>query len=124
MTVKTKNTSWEERNRERANFIRKRWAKNNPEKRALIYKKCCIKRFYGINYDEYLKMIEFQENKCKLCGNIFSDDRLGTKPAVDHCHKTNKIRGILCGRCNLAIGNFDESLELMEKAIKYLKDNT
>jgi len=40
---------------------------------------------------------------------------------MDHCHKTNKIRGLLCGKCNSAIGFFDDDTELLEKAIDYLK---
>ena len=41
--------------------------------------------------------------------------------AVDHCHKTGKIRGPLCGKCNKGIGMFDDNLELLQKTLLYLQ---
>lgn len=43
------------------------------------------------------------------------------KPQVDHDHNTNKIRGLLCSRCNMGLGFFDDSIEGLTKAINYLK---
>lgn len=39
---------------------------------------------------------------------------------IDHCHKTGKIRGILCSRCNTALGGFNDDIKLLDKAINYL----
>ena len=51
---------------------------------------------------------------CHICG---IDDDL----VIDHCHKTNKVRHYLCRRCNTGIGQFDDNIELMQKAIEYVQ---
>ena len=43
-------------------------------------------------------------------------------PHIDHNHKTNKIRGILCGNCNMGLGHFKDNLDVLKNAIKYLED--
>lgn len=63
-------------------------------------------------------------NKCNICSisqlehkSLFKRDLY-----IDHCHNTNKVRGILCHNCNLALGNFKDNIEFLSKAIKYLQD--
>jgi hypothetical protein len=51
---------------------------------------------------------------------IHQDD-LGESLCVDHDHETKDVRGILCRRCNLALGQFRDNVELLENAVKYLK---
>lgn len=74
---------------------------------------------YGITTIEYELMLERQKGVCKICGEPPSGykKRLG----VDHCHKTHKIRGLLCHDCNLGLGYFKDNPELLERAIKYLR---
>lgn len=73
-----------------------------------------LKNRYGIQtLEEYEKLIE---NGCYLC---FSKTRLH----IDHNHKTNKIRGVLCINCNVGLGNFKDSIELLQKAIRYLEND-
>ena len=45
------------------------------------------------------------------------------KPNIDHCHKTNKIRGLLCHHCNIGLGNFNDNVVNLQLAIKYLEKN-
>jgi protein-arginine kinase activator protein McsA len=70
---------------------------------------------YGLTVDELLDMIDGAENKCKICKR---------NPVqwlvVDHCHKTNIVRGLLCEKCNQALGLLDDNPEYLESAIKYL----
>ena len=73
-----------------------------------------IERDYGITYQEYLDMIETQNGECKICG---SKDRL----CIDHDHLSGNVRGLLCGRCNSAIGFFDDNIKILKNAIKYLE---
>ena len=54
---------------------------------------------------------------CAVCGK---PDSTGKELARDHCHATGKVRGLLCMRCNLAIGLLDDDTDRMEAAIKYL----
>lgn len=76
-----------------------------------------LKRLYGISLEERNQLAANQGNKCAIC--------LGEKPLqVDHCHTTNKIRGLLCLPCNTAIGKLKESEDIMMRAIEYLKKGT
>jgi len=77
-------------------------------------------RRYGITLEQYNQMLENQNNVCKICKQSCSS---GRRLAVDHCHTTGKIRGLLCGNCNKALGCFKDDPELIRKAIKYLQDN-
>lgn len=76
-----------------------------------------LQRAYGISYQEYLTMLEAQDNKCAICG---TEDPGRRAFAVDHCHDTGKIRGLLCSNCNTGIGNLRDSKELLQRAIEYL----
>lgn len=72
---------------------------------------------------EYLDLIYIQDNKCAICKSpetrtINSKIR---NLSVDHCHKTGKVRGLLCCRCNISIGRFCDSEDLLRKASEYLK---
>ncbi len=71
---------------------------------------------YGISLSEYNKMVEECDNKCNICHE--EDNR---RLAVDHCHYTGKVRGLLCVKCNMSLGGYRDSIILLENAIKYLK---
>jgi Recombination endonuclease VII len=62
------------------------------------------------------RLLKEQNGLCAICGNKESERRL----ALDHCHDTGKIRGLLCGTCNTGIGMLKDSVELLEAATKYL----
>ena len=70
---------------------------------------------YGITKIQFELMLKAQDNKCIICGCELVD------PCVDHCHKTYKIRGILCQKCNRVLGVFNDSPELLRKAATYLE---
>lgn len=79
---------------------------------------------YGITLEKYNKMLEKQNYVCAICykPETAYDSRLKItrKLAVDHCHKTGKIRGLLCNRCNLSIGKFEDNIEIIKSVILYL----
>lgn len=85
-----------------------------------------LKHQYGITLEEYNKMLEKQQGVCAICGKAekITDKRTGNvkRLAVDHCHKTNVIRGLLCLFCNTAIGKFKDNPELIEKAASYVRN--
>lgn len=68
---------------------------------------------YRITKEEYITMIKSQDYKCKICGE---------KKAlvIDHCHKSDRVRGLLCDNCNMAIGLMKENIKSLQSAIKYL----
>lgn len=78
-----------------------------------------LKSNYGIDLDTYNRMFAEQEGCCDLCGKHQSDFKLSL--AVDHCHKTNRVRSLLCPNCNSGLGNLRDSKEMLLKAIKYLE---
>lgn len=80
-----------------------------------------FKKRYGINLFEYNNLLASQDFKCAICGINHMKD--GKKLHVDHDHGTNKVRGLLCGGCNRAIGILLDSTELLFKAIHYLNRN-
>ena len=60
------------------------------------------------------------KNRCEICGKTSIENKKAL--SVDHCHKTGKIRGVLCQNCNFAIGLLNDSVNLLNKAIVYLKE--
>lgn len=77
-----------------------------------------IRRQYGITLDEYNQMLENQDYKCAICGN--EDEVEGRRLAIDHCHTSGKVRGLLCGKCNRGLGLFYDTATLLQNAISYL----
>jgi hypothetical protein len=79
-----------------------------------------IRRQYGITLNEYNEMLENQNYKCAICGN--EDEVEGRRLAIDHCHTSGKVRGLLCGKCNRGLGLFYDNVELLNNAILYLNE--
>lgn len=77
-----------------------------------------LKRKYGITLDQYDNILESQGGVCAICGT----DTPGGKGRfhVDHDHKTGKIRGLLCVKCNLTLGGVSDNINILVNAIKYL----
>ena len=77
-----------------------------------------LKRNFGITLEQYDEMLENQNGVCAICGGINFD---GRRLAVDHNHKTGKIRDLLCMNCNHFIGQAKENIIVLQSAINYLK---
>jgi Autographiviridae endonuclease VII len=84
-----------------------------------------LKDTFGISLSEYESMHATQKGKCAICGGPETITRNGKVRwlAVDHCHDSEKVRGLLCGRCNPMIGYARDDIGLLENAILYLKDH-
>jgi hypothetical protein len=89
------------------------WKKSNP-RRVKGYR---IAK-YGITLEQYEAQLKEQNHCCAICRNPLD---LGKHTHQDHCHITNKTRGILCTNCNKGIGCFRDSIASLENAIEYLK---
>jgi len=80
---------------------------------------------YGVSVDEYNLMLEKQGFTCAICGTDDGASAKGSKTfAVDHCHTTGAVRGLLCNNCNRALGLLKDDLSVLESAIKYLKGSS
>lgn len=73
-----------------------------------------------ITSEEYEEWYKKQNYRCAICSSFGCNRRTARKLCVDHCHKTGRVRGLLCHRCNTAIGLLDDSIDKLLKAIKYL----
>jgi hypothetical protein len=72
---------------------------------------------YGITLEEYAAMFAAQDGRCAVCRTPGGVRRL----SVDHHHQTGQVRELLCGKCNVGIGQFNEDPELLTLAIRYLE---
>lgn len=74
-----------------------------------------LKKGYGLSLEDFDALHEIQGGVCAICGK----DK-GTTLVVDHCHATNKVRGLLCHPCNRGLGMFKDNARLLANAIAYL----
>ena len=91
--------------------------KENPEKAKAVARKRKLKCYFGITVEEYDRMLAAQNGVCAICSGINAD---GKRLAVDHNHETGKLRGLLCHRCNIAIGLLKDSADRARLASLYL----
>jgi hypothetical protein len=113
--VKSRNRSEESKARHTSNVI------NNRSKNKENHYDSVILRKYNICLDDYDKMLIEQDNKCAICFEPIG--RICKTTHVDHCHTTFKVRGLLCDRCNLGLGNFKDNVDSLKSAIVYLNKN-
>jgi Recombination endonuclease VII len=105
----------------------KAWRAANPDyirdyrqrNRRAIYITESIRK-YGITRDWFEEQLLAQGQSCKTCAQPFDWADKQTKPHIDHCHATGKVRGLLCNRCNTALGLVGDSAELLQKLMEYL----
>lgn len=91
------------------------WREQNPRK-----SKATRLRPYGITIEQFEEKFLKQGGKCAICGHSDTSEKLFF-PVVDHCHKRNVFRGILCMNCNQGLGKFRDDITLLRAAIKYLQ---
>jgi len=128
---------WRKKNYEKAKMIASNWKKSNPQKvrdydkkwhnennerrkdypSAKRWKQYQLKHLYGLSLEDFKKILEKQSGVCAVCESSLIEGSI----CVDHNHKTQKIRGLLCGNCNVGIGHFKENEKYLYSAIKYIQ---
>lgn len=93
---------------------------DNPEHVGTIERRSKFKKQYGITLQDYEDMLDGQNGGCAVCGTKKPSDRTRYF-AVDHCHTTGQVRGLLCTKCNRGLGLFNDDTDRMFRAINYLK---
>ena len=95
------------------------WAKENPKDKADARRRWHLKDKYNLTPEDYEAMLKAQDYSCAICGT----DTPGSARhfAVDHSHRTGKVRGLLCDGCNTSLGHFKDDINILETAIAYLK---
>lgn len=99
---------------------KKKKVTKSKEEIKLAAKKRMLKHRYNITYEEYTQMYDNHNKRCAICK---TKKKLGGHSGlyVDHNHETNEVRGLLCTKCNSAIGKLKENKEILLEVIKYLK---
>lgn len=99
----------------------KTWQQSDKGK--LASRKAHLQQQYSITLDDYDNMLQEQNHACAICGTDVKDCEKGSGNhlAVDHCHTTGKVRGLLCASCNILLGKAKDSVTILQSAISYLK---
>jgi hypothetical protein len=107
--------------------VAEQWKRQKPNKKQYYqankeqFRDDALRRAYGITSLDYQELLTEQNNRCAICG--VDKCPTGKRFAVDHDHKTNLIRGLLCKQCNNGLGHFNDDPELLVKAVVYLRSH-
>jgi hypothetical protein len=105
--------------REARNKYYREYRKNNKEKikprDSEEWKIINLTRRYGITVEYFNLLLEQQNNLCAIC---FKQPK---KLHIDHCHKSGKVRALLCSKCNTSLGLLNEDVQIFNNAIQYLE---
>lgn len=93
------------------------WRKENQMHRKEKLKRGRLMRGFGMTLERFNEMLVEQGHKCSICGSNFPD---GAKINVDHDHNTGVVRELLCNKCNLGLGCFDDDVSLFYRATLYI----
>jgi len=102
------------KSRNKRNARLRKWRKNNPVKAKAGDKRKRLAINYGLTESDVNHMIEQQNEMCLLCGRK-------VKLVIDHDHKTGRVRGLLCTRCNISLGWLETYPAIYDKLSSYLK---
>lgn len=106
-------SGWKKKNPANTRAVNKRWRENNSTKVRDSY----LRRTYGISLADYDALFAAQGGGCAVCGDA-------PEPLhVDHCHRTGKVRGLLCSPCNKALGHLNDNPKLLRRAAEYVEKN-
>ena len=106
-----RNRKYRQENRDKILQDRREWYKENKTKVSDQVKL----RTYNVTREEFEAMKNRCDNKCEICMEVFST------PYIDHCHITGCARGLLCQKCNSAIGFLKDDVDLVKSAVRYLE---
>lgn len=107
--------NWETNHPEQKKAYVEAYTKSHPDQRKAIK----LKHYYNMTLEQYNLLKEKQNGVCAICFDICKS---GRDLSVDHDHKTGRIRGLLCHNCNYVLGAANDRIEILLKAIEYLKN--
>jgi len=118
--IKEANRRFRDRHGEKLKKDKYQWVGENKDKRRIISRRHLLKK-YNLTENDYDDMLEKQNYECLICHTKV--DGLKEVLHIDHCHKTGKIRGLLCRCCNVAIGLIKEDITIAYAIIDYINNN-
>lgn len=107
-----------------AKAAKQTWVVKNRERHNKYQITRRLKTKFGVEYEIYEQMFKEQDGKCAICKTSEPTPRKRGKRInfdIDHNHTTGKIRGLLCSKCNVGLGAFNEDIQLLEIALAYLR---
>lgn len=113
--AKVQALKWKNNNREKVREYARQQYKNNPDRE----RNNRLKREYGISLDDYQRMYKEQGGVCAVCGSSSEKNF-----HVDHNHKTGEVRGLLCDKCNKALGFVKDDLNIIKRLKRYLNGHS
>ncbi|MGO8950607.1 MAG: endonuclease domain-containing protein [Ktedonobacterales bacterium] len=102
----------------RTNETLRRLRLDRHERKLAAKRRSRIQHVYGITPEQYDKILEAQNYLCALCGCELTSEVV---PSVDHCHKINEMRGIICRKCNLMLGLAEDNPKTLIMGARYLQ---
>jgi len=114
--------AWYQKNREKMVEYQRARISADPERHKAYFRNRHILKKYGITTEQYEELFQDQGGVCAICGGPPDAWRAGIERlAIDHCHATGDIRGLLCNTCNAGMGILGDTLQHLEAAVAYLK---
>jgi hypothetical protein len=113
--------AYREKNKKRISLRASEWHTKNRSRILEEKKKRSRMSNYGVSEQDYKVMLSQQDGACAICGKNKNYGGPGNCLQIDHCHDKGVVRGLLCSNCNTGLGKFGDDIEIMERAVKYLK---
>ncbi len=98
------------------------WKKKNPKNVGDNQRRYTLRKAFGITPEKYEELLQGQNCCCAICLRHYSEFK--KRLAVDHCHKTGAIRGLLCIYCNRGLAAYHDKSDYFRRAADYLEQNT
>lgn len=118
---KTCCAEWQKSHYRKPGIKERRIRRQSSDSYQLYIRKFRLRRKYGLSLEQYQQMLIAQNHKCAICSTTKPGGRSKKYFAVDHNHITNKVRQLLCSRCNTVLGHVQDNQNLLLKMIDYLK---
>ena len=115
------NRAWRSAHRKKYNEQQRRYRREHPESYSQYYRKYQLRSYYGITLEDYDRILSAQNGVCAICHAGISNNGNGSRYLnVDHDHKLNVVRGLLCRRCNVLLGYLESDPAWLQAARVYL----
>jgi len=111
--------TYREKHKEEIREYKREYRRTHKEKNRIYNREKLLLKKYNLTLAQYNEMFIKQEYKCAICGKHQSEYKRTFD--VDHDHCTEKVRGLLCGKCNRMLGNVNDDINILINAINYLK---
>lgn len=108
--------AWHAANREHVKAQRHEWYLANRDKVLADSKIRHVAKMFGLTVEAYQKLMDAR-SRCSICDDILTKETA----VLDHCHITNKVRDVLCRKCNKALGLMKDNADQLRRAADYLE---